>query len=86
MLSKGKHLACHQNIAKSIANPSTSRDSMTTTTTPSKLRDTDWADVSDDGDEDTTPTVKVDSLDLSSLSLTSKENAASGGLSHFQSR
>jgi hypothetical protein len=50
---------------------------MTTATTPSK-KDQDWADASDDGEEESVPTVKVDtdSLDLTSLSLGDKDKPA----------
>lgn len=50
---------------------------MATSTTPAKAKETDWADVSEDDDEESTPTVKVDSIDLTSLSL--KDKAASAG-------
>jgi len=42
-----------------------------------KPKETDWADISDDDEEETsTPTVKVDSLDLNSLSLKEKSDDA----------
>lgn len=40
---------------------------------PSK--DKDWADISDDDDSEPTPVVRVDSLDLNSLSLQDKGKA-----------
>jgi hypothetical protein len=49
---------------------------MATSTTPAKAKETDWADVSEDDDEEPTPTVKVDSIDLTSLSLKDKAESA----------
>jgi hypothetical protein len=36
----------------------------------------DWADISDEGEDEPAPTVKVDSLDLTSLSLKDKDKTA----------
>ena len=50
------------------------------TTSPPK-KDQEWADISDDDEEDSAPTVKVDSLNLNSLSLNenNKETPAPTG-------
>ena len=47
---------------------------MATTTKASSVpsKEQDWADISEDEDEEPIPTVKVDSLDLNSLSLQDK--------------
>src|SRR5271154_5727295 len=46
----------------------------------------DWADILDDDEEETTPTVKVDTLDLTSLSLNeNKDKPAPTGDSPLQS-
>lgn len=51
------------------------------TSVPSKEKESDWADVSDDDDEEeSAATVKVDSLDLTSLSLQDKTKAAPTGV------
>ena len=43
----------------------------------------DWADISDD-EEEAAPTVKVDSLDLKSLSLTDKDASAGDNMTSTQ--
>jgi hypothetical protein len=50
------------------------------TTSPPK-KNQEWADISDDDEEDSAPTVKVDTLNLNSLSLNenNKETPAQTG-------
>ena len=54
---------------------------MATAPTPSTslpTKEQDWADISDD-EEEPVPTVKVDTLDLASLSLNEKDKQATTG-------
>ena|SRR2546423_15209899 len=53
---------------------------MATPTTVSSVpsKEQDWADISDDDDNEPTPVVKVDSLDLNSLSLQDDKGKAKG--------
>jgi hypothetical protein len=43
-------------------------------------KEQDWADISDDEEEEVAPVVQVDSLDLSALSLNGKEKISSTGI------
>jgi hypothetical protein len=43
----------------------------------------DWADISDDDEEGSVPTIQLDSVDLSSLSLSDKGKAAPAGKHSF---
>jgi hypothetical protein len=57
-------------------------DTMAAAPTPSSsvpTKEQDWADISDDEEEEPAPTVKVDSLDLTSLSLNEKNKQATTG-------
>jgi hypothetical protein len=53
----------------------------TAPTTSSSLptKEQDWADASDDEEEEPVPTVKIDTLDLTSLSLNEKGKQATTG-------
>ncbi len=48
-------------------------------------KEQDWADISDDEQEEPVPTVKVDTLDLTSLSLNEKDKQATPGDSSLNS-
>ena len=55
---------------------------MATAPTPSSslpTKEQDWADISDEEEEEPVPTVKVDTLDLTSLSLNEKDKQATPG-------
>jgi hypothetical protein len=43
----------------------------------------DWADISDDDEEESIPTIQLDSVDLSSLSLSDEGKAAPAGKHSF---
>jgi hypothetical protein len=43
----------------------------------------DWADISDDDEEESVPTIQLDSVDLSSLSLSDKGKATPEGKHSF---
>lgn len=60
---------------------STRSDAMATVPTASSslsAKEQDWADISDD-EEEAVPTVKVDTLDLTSLSLNEKDKQTAPG-------
>ena len=59
---------------------STASTTPVSTSVPSKEKESDWADISDDEEEEeSAATVKVDSLDLTSLSIDDKTKAAPAG-------
>ena len=53
----------------------TSEPSATPVSSTLVSREQDWADISDDEGEESSATVKVDSLDLTSLSLNDKNKS-----------